>query len=56
MMRRTYSLALALTALLTAAPIAQGPPPGPPSVELVGSWAMVNDEERLIRIDPGPEL
>jgi hypothetical protein len=25
-------------------------------VELVGSWTEVNDEERLIRIDPGPEL
>jgi hypothetical protein len=25
-------------------------------VELVGSWTMVNDEERLVRIDPGPEL
>ena len=25
-------------------------------VELTGSWTMVNDEERLIRIDPGPEL
>ena len=32
------------------------PEGGPPKVELVGSWAMVNDEERLIRIDPGPEL
>jgi hypothetical protein len=28
----------------------------PTSVELTGSWTMVNDEERLIRIDPGPEL
>jgi len=37
--------------------LAQAPPPaGPQAVELVGSWAMVNDEERLIRIDPGPEL
>jgi glyoxylase-like metal-dependent hydrolase (beta-lactamase superfamily II) len=36
--------------------IAQGPPAGPPMVELTGSWTMVNDEERLIRIDPGPEL
>jgi glyoxylase-like metal-dependent hydrolase (beta-lactamase superfamily II) len=25
-------------------------------MELVGSWTMINDEERLIRIDPGPEL
>ena len=38
--------------------IAQAPPGtgGPQMVELVGSWTMVNDEERLIRIDPGPEL
>jgi cyclase len=38
--------------------VAQAPPPpgGPQMVELVGSWTMVNDEERLIRIDPGPEL
>jgi len=47
-------------ALLLGAPslIAQGPGGGgqPPMVELVGSWAMVNDEERLVRIDPGPEL
>ncbi len=27
-----------------------------PTVDLVGSWTMVNDEERLVRIDPGPEL
>jgi glyoxylase-like metal-dependent hydrolase (beta-lactamase superfamily II) len=32
------------------------PEGGPPKVELVGSWTMVNDEERLVRIDPGPEL
>ena len=30
--------------------------PVPTSVELTGSWQMVNDEERLVRIDPGPEL
>ena len=38
--------------------VAQGPGGGNqlPMVELVGSWTMVNDEERLIRIDPGPEL
>ena len=37
--------------------LAQAPPPaGAQMVELVGSWTMVNDEERLIRIDPGPEL
>src|SRR6476660_8834354 len=34
---------------------AQGAAP-PQAVELVGSWTMINDEERLIRIDPGPEL
>ncbi len=34
----------------------QGGPQGPAMVELTGSWTMVNDEERLIRIDPGPEL
>ena len=32
------------------------PEGGPTKVELVGSWLMVNDEERLVRIDPGPEL
>jgi cyclase len=32
------------------------PEGGPVKVELVGSWLMVNDEERLVRIDPGPEL
>src|SRR5215831_5149234 len=42
--------------VLSPALLAQGPPPGQPMVELVGSWTMVNDEERLIRIDPGPEL
>jgi hypothetical protein len=41
----------------TSVPVAQAPAPaGPQMVELVGSWTMVNDEERLIRIDPGPEL
>jgi len=28
----------------------------PQMVDLAGSWAMSNDEELLIRIDPGPEL
>jgi glyoxylase-like metal-dependent hydrolase (beta-lactamase superfamily II) len=55
-MRRTYLITIAFLVFITASPIAQGPPPGPPMVELVGSWTMVNDEERLIRIDPGPEL
>src|SRR5258706_182680 len=38
--------------------LAQGPPGDgqPAMVELTGSWTMVNDEERLVRIDPGPEL
>jgi len=34
----------------------QAPPAVPPMVDLAGSWAMSNDEELLIRIDPGPEL
>jgi glyoxylase-like metal-dependent hydrolase (beta-lactamase superfamily II) len=51
-------LPVALVALCASpALMAQAPPDaGPPKVELVGSWTMVNDEERLIRIDPGPEL
>src|SRR5438094_540205 len=35
---------------------AQAPAGDQQKVELVGSWTMINDEERLIRIDPGPEL
>jgi glyoxylase-like metal-dependent hydrolase (beta-lactamase superfamily II) len=35
---------------------AQGPPAAPAMVDLAGSWAMANDEELLIRVDPGPEL
>jgi cyclase len=46
--------------LCVAAPavLAQGPaaPVPPRMVDLAGSWAMSNDEELLIRIDPGPEL
>ena len=34
----------------------QGQPAQPTMVELAGSWAMSNEEEMLIRIDPGPEL
>jgi hypothetical protein len=52
-------LRLALLIVIGASPlVAQAPPGGgqPPMVELVGSWTMVNDEERLVRIDPGPEL
>ena len=47
-----------LVAAGAAVVVAQAPPgpAGPQMVELVGSWTMVNDEERLIRIDPGPEL
>ena len=47
-----------LTATTSASVSAQAPagPPPPQMVELTGSWAMVNDEERLVRIDPGPEL
>jgi cyclase len=50
---------LAVVLCLTApAVLAQGPAaPAPPRmVDLAGSWAMSNDEELLIRIDPGPEL
>jgi hypothetical protein len=50
---------LAILVVLGASPlVAQAPPGGgqPQMVELVGSWTMVNDEERLVRIDPGPEL
>lgn len=58
-MTRTHILTLvraaAIVALNSAALYAQQAP-APTSVELTGSWAMVNDEERLIRIDPGPEL
>ena len=44
---------------LTAAPSfaqGQGQPAQPTMVDLAGSWAMSNEEEMLIRIDPGPEL
>ena len=55
-MSRAVKLLL-LLALTLATPLrAQQGPPGPPMVELTGSWTMINDEERLIRIDPGPEL
>lgn len=61
-MTRIHLLTISSVALLvaiSASPLfAQGPPGDgqPPMVELTGSWAMSNDEERLIRIDPGPEL
>jgi len=50
---------IALIVIVSASAASAQAPPGagqPPMVELVGSWTMVNDEERLIRIDPGPEL
>lgn len=57
---RFHLLAVARGALvlgLSVAPAwAQGPGNQRPIVELAGSWTMVNDEERLTRIDPGPEL
>src|SRR5688572_17785327 len=59
--RRTLcSIALALLAAasLNAPSSAQGQgQPAPPTmVDLAGSWTMSNEEELLIRIDPGPEL
>jgi len=55
-----FSLALlAIAAVIGGSSLSAQAPPGatqPPMVELTGSWAMSNDEERLIRIDPGPEL
>src|SRR4029079_497687 len=49
--------AAVIVAIAAARLLAQGTGAGQPQqVELVGAWAMVNDEERLIRIDPGPEL
>ena len=58
MPRSLKLLSAALIVVAGASPlVAQAPGPGGPQmVELVGSWTMVNDEERLIRIDPGPEL
>ena len=54
----TVAIAVALVALAMPAG-AQGPtapPPPPAMVDLAGSWTMSNEEELLIRIDPGPEL
>jgi len=54
---RLHLLLPALAAALLAVPMrAQGPPAAPLMVDLAGSWAMANDEELLIRVDPGPEL
>src|SRR4051812_17279744 len=61
-MRRPHLFSLSriavMVALGTSPLVAQAPGGAPPpqQVELVGSWTMVNDEERLVRIDPGPEL
>jgi cyclase len=54
----TFLPAALMVAAGASSLVAQAPPAsgGPQMVELVGSWTMVNDEERLIRIDPGPEL
>jgi glyoxylase-like metal-dependent hydrolase (beta-lactamase superfamily II) len=61
-MRRTrlsvWRIVVVLMCVMAPAVPAQGPAvPAPPRmVDLAGSWAMSNDEELLIRIDPGPEL
>jgi len=34
----------------------QGQAAPPTMVDLAGSWTMSNEEELLIRVDPGPEL
>ena len=49
---------MALMMAMSAAPVlAQAPGGGQPQmVELVGSWTEVNDEERLVRIDPKEAL
>ena len=50
-------VAILAAASLTAPSLAQGPGPAQPAmVELAGSWTMSNEEELLIRVDPGPEL
>jgi glyoxylase-like metal-dependent hydrolase (beta-lactamase superfamily II) len=54
--RRRLLLTALSTALLIVPMRAQNPPAAPPMVDLAGSWAMANDEELLIRVDPGPEL
>ena len=51
-LRVTFLVVVSASTLLAQA-LPEG---GPTKVELVGSWLMVNDEERLVRIDPGPEL
>ena len=54
-MQRHLLLAALAAAMLTVPMRAQGPP-APLMVDLAGSWQMANDEELLIRVDPGPEL
>jgi cyclase len=53
-----WRIAVAVACITAPQVLAQGPgAPAPPRmVDLAGSWAMSNDEEVLIRIDPGPEL
>jgi cyclase len=52
-----WQFVVVLACVTAPALVAQGPAPAPPRmVDLAGSWAMSNDEELLIRIDPGPEL
>ena len=55
---RHRSFAAILVCIAVPAVLAQAPsaPTPPRMVDLAGSWAMSNDEELLIRIDPGPEL
>ncbi|MGE0591930.1 MAG: hypothetical protein AB7G23_02255 [Vicinamibacterales bacterium] len=50
------AVAAALLVFTVVSAAAQGRAGGPPSVDLAGNWAMANDEELLIRVDPGPEL
>ena len=53
---RRFAVALVCAAAPTVLAQAPAPAAPPPMVDLAGSWAMSNDEELLIRIDPGPEL
>lgn len=51
------AVACLAAASLSAPSLAQGQGPAQPTmVDLAGSWAMSNEEELLIRVDPGPEL
>jgi len=53
---RLSVLLAALAAAVVSVPMRAQGPPQPLMVDLAGSWAMANDEELLIRVDPGPEL